>query len=148
MPDAEEIINTVLDEDGVFQPLNIERNYRTAKGMIPKLLKLVGRIPFADDLAAAYYTALDPKTPTKAKAILLAAVAYFVLPGECDQYALLTDGGARFLKARIDTLFIGHIHLAKHPAKLAGKLFAFVGVKIKQRHLHAFARQCTCCSGA
>jgi len=44
------------------------------------LLKVAGRIPFADDLAAAYYAALDPDTPRKAKAVLLAALAYFVLP--------------------------------------------------------------------
>ena len=80
MSDAAEVINTVLAEDGRYIPKSIERNERVARGMIPKLLKLVGRIPFADDLAAAWYAARDPHTPLKTKAVLLAAIAYFVTP--------------------------------------------------------------------
>jgi uncharacterized membrane protein YkvA (DUF1232 family) len=37
-------------------------------------------IPFADDLVAAYFCALDPATPHRVRAILLGALAYFVLP--------------------------------------------------------------------
>jgi uncharacterized membrane protein YkvA (DUF1232 family) len=37
-------------------------------------------IPFAEDLVAAYYCALDPATPARVRGILLAALAYFVLP--------------------------------------------------------------------
>lgn len=46
----------------------------------PKLRAAAGRIPFADDLAAAYYCALDPATPTRVRGVLLAAVAYFIVP--------------------------------------------------------------------
>ena len=42
--------------------------------------KAAGQIPFAEDLVAAYYCALDPQTPGKAKAVLLGALAYFVMP--------------------------------------------------------------------
>lgn len=80
MSDATEVINTVERADGTYVPLNIEQNERIARGFIPKILKVVGRVPFADDLAAAYYAARDPATPAKAKAVLLAAVAYFVIP--------------------------------------------------------------------
>jgi uncharacterized membrane protein YkvA (DUF1232 family) len=80
MSDAAEIINTVKGEGGVYLPKSIQRNERTARGLIPKLLRLAGQIPFADDLASAYYCARDPRTPTKAKAVLFAAVAYFVMP--------------------------------------------------------------------
>jgi len=80
MSDAAEVINTILAQDGRYIPQSIERDERTVRGFIPKVLRLVGRIPFADDLAAAYYAARDPKTPLKAKAVLLAAVAYFVTP--------------------------------------------------------------------
>ena len=45
-----------------------------------KLLAVAGRIPFADDLAAAYFCAIDPQTPTRVKAVLIAALAYFVIP--------------------------------------------------------------------
>lgn len=37
-------------------------------------------IPFAEDLVAAYYCALDPATPARVRGMLLAALAYFVLP--------------------------------------------------------------------
>jgi uncharacterized membrane protein YkvA (DUF1232 family) len=45
-----------------------------------KLLKFAGRIPFAEDLAAGYFCAVDPETPGRVKGILIAALAYFVLP--------------------------------------------------------------------
>jgi uncharacterized membrane protein YkvA (DUF1232 family) len=45
-----------------------------------KLLKVAGRIPFAEDAAAAYFCAVDPATPSKVKATLFAALAYFVMP--------------------------------------------------------------------
>lgn len=39
-------------------------------------------IPFIEDLVAAYYCALDPKTPLRVRGILLAALAYFVVPAD------------------------------------------------------------------
>lgn len=42
--------------------------------------KAAGQIPFAEDVVAAYYCALDPETPGKAKAVLFGALAYFVMP--------------------------------------------------------------------
>jgi uncharacterized membrane protein YkvA (DUF1232 family) len=37
-------------------------------------------IPFSDDLVAAYFCALDPATPHRVRAVLLGALAYFILP--------------------------------------------------------------------
>lgn len=42
--------------------------------------KAARQVPFMEDVVAAYYCALDKKTPLKAKAILLGALGYFVLP--------------------------------------------------------------------
>jgi uncharacterized membrane protein YkvA (DUF1232 family) len=42
--------------------------------------KAAKQIPFAEDVVAAYYCALDPDTPGKAKAVLLGALAYFIMP--------------------------------------------------------------------
>lgn len=42
--------------------------------------KAARQVPFMEDLVAAYYCALDKETPIKVKAILLGALAYFVLP--------------------------------------------------------------------
>jgi len=62
-------------------PATIARNERiVGEGFWKKLLKVAGKIPFAEDAAAAYFCAVDPKTPSKVKAILLAALAYFVMP--------------------------------------------------------------------
>jgi len=45
-----------------------------------KLRRVIGRIPFANDLLATYFAALDPNTPTYVRAALMAALAYFVMP--------------------------------------------------------------------
>ena len=46
----------------------------------PKLRRSVARIPFADHLLSVYFAARDPQTPSGAKGMMLAALAYFVLP--------------------------------------------------------------------
>jgi len=45
-----------------------------------KLKKVVGKLPFTEDLLAAYYCAFDKQTPRHVQAALLGAIAYFVLP--------------------------------------------------------------------
>lgn len=45
-----------------------------------KLRRVAGRIPFTADLLAAWYCAFDPVTPGRVRAILLGAIAYFILP--------------------------------------------------------------------
>ena len=50
------------------------------QGFWRKLLKFAAQIPFAEDLAAAYFCAVDPETPGRVKGVLVAALAYFVLP--------------------------------------------------------------------
>lgn len=51
------------------------RFWRTAK-------KAARQVPFMDEVVAAYYCALDGNTPLRAKATLLAALGYFVLPAD------------------------------------------------------------------
>lgn len=66
---------------GIQLPATIARNARIVEASFwKKLLKVAGKIPFAEDAAAAYFCAADPKTPSKVRAILLAALAYFVVP--------------------------------------------------------------------
>lgn len=45
-----------------------------------KLKSLAAGLPFAEDLLAAYYCAFDRQTPLHVKAVLLGAIAYFILP--------------------------------------------------------------------
>lgn len=47
---------------------------------LKKLKKHASKIPFAKDAVAMYYCAIDSKTPMKAKAIAIGALAYVVLP--------------------------------------------------------------------
>jgi len=47
-----------------------------------KLRTLALRLPFAEDLLAAYYCAFDRQTPAHVKAALVGAIAYFVLPAD------------------------------------------------------------------
>ena len=53
---------------------------RVNRGFWAKLGRVLGRIPFAEPLLAAYYCAVDSETPTYVKAVLMGAVAYFVVP--------------------------------------------------------------------
>jgi uncharacterized membrane protein YkvA (DUF1232 family) len=63
-------------------PIVIRRNdrARVERGFWRKLAALAGRIPFAEDAVAAYFCAFDPATPTRVRAVLYAALAYFVVP--------------------------------------------------------------------
>lgn len=56
------------------------RERKVRRRFWPTLRRAARQIPFTRDLVAAYYCAVDPKTPTRTRGILLAALAYFVLP--------------------------------------------------------------------
>jgi uncharacterized membrane protein YkvA (DUF1232 family) len=45
-----------------------------------KLKRVMAKLPFAEDLLAAYYCAFDKQTPRHVQAALLGAIAYFILP--------------------------------------------------------------------
>ena len=45
-----------------------------------KCQRVAARLPFAEDLVAAYYCAFDRKTPLYVKTALIGTLAYFVLP--------------------------------------------------------------------
>ena len=81
MSDPTEIIIENGETVPTQLPIPTERQQkRTKRKLIPKLLRVAGRIPFADDLASSYYCAIDPETPMKVKMVLFAALGYFVLP--------------------------------------------------------------------
>ncbi|GLQ07957.1 hypothetical protein GCM10007924_31790 [Sneathiella chinensis] len=45
-----------------------------------KLRGNLGKIPFAEDVTASFYCAMDSKSPAFVKAVLFGALAYFILP--------------------------------------------------------------------
>lgn len=78
-----------------------ERERKVRRDFWSKLKRFAGHVPFVEDLVAAYYCALDPATPMRVRGMLLAALAYFILPfdlipdmlpvlGFADDAALLT----------------------------------------------------------
>ncbi len=52
------------------------------RGFWRKLRRLAAQLPFAEDLIAAQYCAFDRQTSFKVKAVLIGALADFVLPTE------------------------------------------------------------------
>jgi uncharacterized membrane protein YkvA (DUF1232 family) len=53
---------------------------RVRHGFWPKAKRVAAKLPFAEDLLAAYYCAFDRNTPRHVQAALIGALAYFVLP--------------------------------------------------------------------
>jgi uncharacterized membrane protein YkvA (DUF1232 family) len=93
------------------------RSERVRRGFFHTLRKAARYIPFAEELVAAYYCAIDPDTPHRVRGMLLAALAYFVLPSDAVPDILVGIGfsdDAAVLLATI-TMVRGHIspvHLA------------------------------------
>ena len=58
------------------------RAEKVKRGFWATLKKAIRQMPFGEDVVAAYFCAFDPTTPAKAKGILLAALAYFVMPAD------------------------------------------------------------------
>lgn len=53
---------------------------RFGSEFLARLKRVAKRIPFAEDLLAAWICARDPATPRRVRMTLLAALGYFVLP--------------------------------------------------------------------
>ncbi len=57
-----------------------------------KFKRVAAKLPFAEDLAAAWFCAVDPTTPFRARATLFGALAYFVMPVDVIPDFLLVAG--------------------------------------------------------
>lgn len=55
---------------------------RVMRSFFSTVRRAAGAIPFTRDLVASYYCAIDPETPIASRGILLAALAYFVMPAD------------------------------------------------------------------
>ena len=73
------------------------------EGLWTKLRRAIGSIDFAREAVAAWYCARDPATPARVKAILIGALAYFILPTDVIPDVLVglgfTDDAAVFWAA-------------------------------------------------
>ncbi len=70
----------ILSVTDPSQPRLAEELNVIEQGLWPKLKRVLARLPFAEDLVAAYYCATDSATPLKARAALMGALVYFISP--------------------------------------------------------------------
>lgn len=80
---------------------------RVREGFWRKFRRVAANMPFAQDLAAAWFCAIDPTTPLKARATLYGALAYFVMPFDVIPDVLAVAGftdDASILLAAITTV--------------------------------------------
>jgi len=65
-----------------FEPADrlAEDHESVRRGFWRKLKQVAARLPFAEDLLAAYYCAFDKDTPRHVQVALMGAIAYFILP--------------------------------------------------------------------
>ncbi len=71
----------VIEAGGPLLDIEAARR-RAPEGFWPKLLRVMGRIPFAEEIAAAWFCARDPATPARVKLVIYGALAYFVTPAD------------------------------------------------------------------
>jgi len=65
----------------LYDPAKLQHDQKTVEaGFWKKLRRVASKLPFLDELLAAYYCAIDPATPLRVKAVLFGALAYFVMP--------------------------------------------------------------------
>jgi uncharacterized membrane protein YkvA (DUF1232 family) len=70
-----------LDPARALVPATVRLNERlVARRFWPKLRKVAAHVPFAADALAVWRCVQDPQTPTAAKGMMLAGLAYFVVP--------------------------------------------------------------------
>jgi uncharacterized membrane protein YkvA (DUF1232 family) len=82
-PDLEAVAREVLDPAKALVPATVRLNeQRVERGFWPKIRKFASKVPFAADALSLWWCAKDPTTPTAAKGMALAALAYFVLPAD------------------------------------------------------------------
>lgn len=109
-------VNDIIDPSKALVPEVIKVNeMRVAEGFWPKIRRVAARVPFAADALSVWWCAKDPETPTAAKGMMLAALAYFVLP---------TDAIPDFLVG------VGFTD----DAAVFAALLAIVGKNLKPRH--------------
>ncbi|MBO0332081.1 DUF1232 domain-containing protein [Sneathiella sp. CAU 1612] len=72
------------DEDiSAFDESKLESDKRLVmREFAQKLRRNFGKIPFADDVTASFYCAVDGKSPAFVKAVLFGALAYFIMPAD------------------------------------------------------------------
>ncbi|MFZ5833820.1 MAG: YkvA family protein [Pseudomonadota bacterium] len=103
-----------MEKPGIYLPAAVARNRSTVKARFwPKFRRSLARIPFAADLLAAYYCAFDPQTPARVKAVLFAALAYFIMPADAIPDFIAGLGFTDDLTVLISTIALVRNHMTQ-----------------------------------
>jgi uncharacterized membrane protein YkvA (DUF1232 family) len=70
-----------LDPARALVPRTVRLNERlVVRGFWPKIRKVAAHVPFASEALSVWFSVQDPETPAAAKGLMLACLAYFILP--------------------------------------------------------------------
>lgn len=97
---------------------------RVKARFFPKLARVLARVPFAEDLAAAYYCAFDSATPLRARAILVGALAYFILPADLVPDIVLGLGFTDDLAVLLTAFNVVRVHMTADHRRQAREALA------------------------
>ena len=75
--DPNELAGLAPDEEKMARDEQVVKT-----GFWRKVRSTLGKVPFTEDAVAAYYCATDRNTPAYVKAVLMGAIAYFVIPAD------------------------------------------------------------------
>lgn len=89
------------------------------RDFFPKLARALANAPFAEELVAAYYCAFDRATPVKAKGIVLAALAYFIMPLDAVPDFILGLGFTDDMAVLIAAISTIRTHMKPHHRDMA-----------------------------
>ncbi len=91
---------------------------RVRRDFWPKVKRVAARLPFVEELLAAYYCAFDRNTPRHVQVALLGALAYFVLPFDFvpDMLPVIGFGDDAAVLATAIRLIATHITPEHHEA--------------------------------
>jgi uncharacterized membrane protein YkvA (DUF1232 family) len=109
----------------ILAPVSAEETRRREERVRARFWRTVKRaartIPFMDEVVAAYYCALDSDTPARARGILVASLAYFVLPTDFIPDFLISFGFTDDLAVLTAAITAIRPHIRDHHREAAKK---------------------------
>ncbi len=100
---------------------------RVRDGFWRKFKRVAARLPFAQDLAAAWFCAVDPTTPLKARATLFGALAYFVMPFDVVPDFLAVAGFTDDASILLAAIAAVAVHIRPHHRRKAAEALRKMG---------------------
>ncbi len=107
-----------------------QREARVRRDFWPVAKKAARAIPFMNEVVAAYFCALDPKTPLRVRATLIGALAYFVMPFDVVPDVLLAVGFTDDITVLAAAIAMVRSHISERHREAAKKALADEEAKI------------------